>query len=299
MKAKSKLGIIANTSKSLAKPMLERAAAHAAACGLGIVANDKPGNCGADWEVAPDMTARLPELSAIIVLGGDGTLLDAIRRYGATDVPFLGVNIGSLGYLSAVDGSCLEEAMDAVASGELEISHRAMLSAKIKRSNGSESVFAPRALNEVVLYRSSGRMLHLALGLDGTHVMDYSCDGAIVSTPTGSTAYSLSAGGPLVMPEANATIVNVICPHALASRPIVVSSATCISLTPSRGDLPASLSMDGRDVAEVSVGDTVEIVTAPEKAAIAFMKGHDDFAILSRKLGWKGAMEIREDEERI
>ena len=285
-----KIGIFANAGKPLAAAMLARAAAKARSSGFRVVSNaaapdgDCPfwTRCGADG-------ASFAGCAAILVLGGDGTILDAIHRIGTGIAPFLGVNIGSLGYLAAVEASRLEDAMDAVASGELDVSRRSMLALSVARAGGERLELPTRALNEAVISRSTGRIVRLALELDGTRVMDYSCDGIIVATPTGSTAYSLSAGGPLVTPGADAIIVNVICPHALSSRPIVVSGGTRISLRPVKAEAPLSLAVDGEDACAVDIGDSLEIAASDKVAEIAFMKGHSDFAILARKLGWAGS----------
>lgn len=283
-----RIGLAVNEGKPLARTMLERAAAHTARRGIGVVSNAAPPTPSPLWETRRDPGGGFAGVAAILVLGGDGTLLNAIHGIGADTAPFLGVNIGSLGYLSAVDGSRIEEAIDAAVAGELDISRRRMLAASIVRPGGERIPLEGRALNEIVLHRSTGRIVRLALRLDGTHVTDYSCDGAIIATPTGSTAYSLSAGGPLVTPSADVTIVNVICPHALSSRPIVVSGETRVSLAPVKAEAPLSLSFDGEHAGEVAVGESLEIAIAPETASIAFLKGHDDFEILARKLGWTG-----------
>ena len=285
-----KIGLVVNKGKHLARAMLERAAAHARRRGFGIVSNaEAPVADCPFWESRPALDGGFDGAKAIIVLGGDGTLLNAIHRIGASAAPFLGVNIGSLGYLSATDGAHFEQAIDAALAGDLDISQRQMLAAAIVAPDGTRTELPKRALNEIVLYRNTGRIVHISLLLDGTRVTDYSCDGIIVATPTGSTAYSLSAGGPLVMPGAGATIVNVICPHALSSRPILVSDKTLVTLCPIRASAAPSIAFDGVDVGEIAVGSSLEIFTAPETASIAFLKGHSDFAILSHKLGWTGS----------
>lgn len=293
-----KIGIFANGSKPLAAAMLARAAAKACASGMAIVSNAAaPDSDCPFWENSDAGGSAFAGCAAILVLGGDGTILEAIHRIGTGVAPFLGVNIGSLGYLAAVGAARLEEAMDAVATGELDVSPRSMLALSVARADGSRLDIPLSALNEAVLSRSTGRIVRLALELNGTRVMDYSCDGIIVATPTGSTAYSLSAGGPLVTPGADAIIVNVICPHALSSRPIIVSGDTKISIRPAKAEAPLSLAVDGEDAGTVCIGDSLEIAVSPKVAEIAFLKGHSDFAILARKLGWAGSSLGRETKE--
>lgn len=292
MKATATIAITANTGKPCAKDTLRRAALRARERGVRLVADTSTlGICDPSWGIVEADASSLACASAILVLGGDGTILNAIHRFCPVDTPFLGVNIGSLGYLAATESSQIEEAVDAAASGSLDVSRRRMLAAGIAKQGSSGALpVAREALNEVVLARGSGRMVRISLLLDGVHVTDYSCDGMIVATPTGSTAYSLSAGGPLVMPDAQAIIVTVICPHALSSRPIVVSPDTKVALRPVKADTPLALEIDGEQMASVECGDTVEVAFSGHSAGIAFLQGHDDGAVLSRKLGWTGSV---------
>lgn len=284
------IGVIANTSKPTAAEALGRVAACAGRAGVALVADAATaGIARPEWGVAPAGRDALASASAIIVLGGDGTILNAIHALGEDSPPILGVNIGSLGYLAAAGASEIEEAFAAAAAADLDISRRLMLAVSSVAPGSRREALPREALNEVVLSRGSGRMVRIALELDGTHVTDYACDGIIVATPTGSTAYSLSAGGPLVMPDARAVIVTMICPHALSSRPIVISDATRIALRPIKADAPLSLAIDGEEIAAIPLGGKVEIAASPRSARIAFLRGHDDRAILARKLGWMGS----------
>lgn len=284
------IGVIANTSKPKAPEALRKIAACAARAGVALVADSATaGIAEPEWGIAAAGRGALASASAILVLGGDGTILNAIHEVGESGPPILGINIGSLGYLAAADASRIEEAFAAAAAGGFDISSRLMLSVFSTAGNSRKEPAPREALNEVVLSRGSGRMVQIALELDGTHVTDYACDGIIVATPTGSTAYSLSAGGPLVMPDARAIIVTIICPHALSSRPIVVSDASRIVLRPIKADAPLSLAIDGEEVAAVQVGGEVGISASGRTARIAFLRGHDDRTILARKLGWTGS----------
>ena len=216
---------------------------------------------------------------AVVALGGDGTMLSAVHRFPG--VPLLGLNLGSLGYLAGVESPHFEEAMQALASGDFEVSRRTAL-----RVDGAV------ALNEVVVSRGvSGHAVRLELLVNGRVATRLSADGIVVATPTGSTAYSLAAGGPILMPDSGAFAVTPICPHALASRPLVVPDAARIavrSLSRSDGEVLAVFA-DGALVREIGSGDSVEIARAEVSVPMIQLRGYDPYEVLSRKLGWNGS----------
>ncbi len=295
MKRQAKIGIIVNAGKPHAGEALRVLAALAEKLGVALFAEPQAvalSGGGPAWTActAAELAA---EVSAVAVLGGDGTLLRAFHRLQelGADLPAMGFNIGSLGYLTGADAEHFGEALEALASGRFAISERQMLSCRVRAAGDSGAGALPRpALNDIVLSRSSGRMVKIGLALDGQPVTTYSCDGLIVSTPTGSTAYSLSAGGPLVMPGTAATSITVICPHALSSRPLVIADSTAISLSVAAAEAPLLLAIDGEECAKVAPGDTVEISRASRPARIAFLPGYSPYRALSLKLGWAGAM---------
>jgi NAD+ kinase len=295
MKRKAKIGIFVNADKPLAGEALKILSDIAEKGGIDLFAEPEAvalAGGGAAWTAC---TARemADNATAVAVLGGDGTLLRAIHRLQelGADLPAMGFNIGSLGYLTGADEEHFGEALEALASGTVEISDRQMLSCRVCSGGDSGVCTLPRsALNDVVLSRSSGRMVRIGLALDGQSVTTYACDGLIASTPTGSTAYSLSAGGPLVMPGAAATVVTVICPHTLGSRPLVVADTARISFRVDVAETPLPLTIDGEDTDSLAAGDEVEIFRSPRSARIAFLPDHNDYLALSRKLGWAGQM---------
>lgn len=286
-----KIGIIANIEKPHAGDALRHVASHARELGVSLLADEATvqiAGAGAPWIVcAPEHMATA--VSAIAVLGGDGTLLRAVHQVHAVnpDIPLMGLNIGNLGYLTSVDESQFGEALNALAAGTCEVSERQMLSCGVFKNgeSGATSLGRP-ALNEIVISRGSGRLVKIGLSLNGQFVTTYACDGLIVSTPTGSTAYSLSAGGPLVMPGTAATVITVICPHTLSSRPLVVSDATEITLRIEAAEVPLPVSIDGEDSAVLSQGDSIFVARAKTPAKIAFLPGYSSYQVLSRKLGW-------------
>lgn len=296
MKRKAKIGIFVNADKPLAGEALKILSGFAEQEGIDLFAEPEVvalAGGGAAWTAC---TARemADNAAAVAVLGGDGTLLRAIHRLQelGADLPAMGFNIGSLGYLTGADEEHFGEALDALASGKFEVSERQMLSCRVCSGENGVCTLPRSALNDVVLSRSSGRMVRIGLSLDGQSVTTYACDGLIVATPTGSTAYSLSAGGPLVMPGTAATSITVICPHTLSSRPLVISDSTSISLYVIAAEVPLLLAIDGEESAKVNPGDTVEIARAKHPARIAFLRGYSPYRVLSRKLGWTGAIPL-------
>lgn len=285
-----KIGIIANSTKRMSKEILLSCAEIARDNGIELLAdNATVAVAEGHWPWRAAKTEDFASASAVIVLGGDGTFLRAAHSLCNLDIPIVGVNIGSLGYLTAAADNELREVFDAILSERLSISKRQMLLSRLCANKNSMDL--PRvALNEVVLSRSTGRMVHIAVELDSVPVTTYACDGLIISTPTGSTAYSLSAGGPLIMPGTAATIITVICPHALSSRPIVVSDETRITLRPVSAEAPLSLAIDGEESAQVALGDAVDVVKASSALSIGFLPTHNDYQALCHKLGWSGTV---------
>lgn len=223
-----------------------------------------------------------------LVLGGDGTLLGAIHSLLEYDPVFTGINIGSLGYLTAAKLTDAEELLRAISSKTLSVSSRPLISATVRDRSGGEKNIGRLALNEIVISRSSGRMAHISLKLNGLDVMSYACDGLIAATPTGSTAYSLSAGGPLVMPGTRAITLTVICPHALASRPMVLPDTVSVEIGNNDSDRPLTITIDGEDVCTLDADSSLVISPSGRNAKIAFLPGHDEYRLLSNKLGWSG-----------
>ena len=214
---------------------------------------------------------------AVIVLGGDGTMLTAVHRYPG--VPLLGLNLGSLGYLAAVEEPRFEDAVRALSRGEFVISRRTVLETRGRR-----------ALNDVVVsHDTAGHALALELLVDGTRATSFSADGLIVSTPTGSTAYSLSAGGPVLLPDTRSFVVTPVCPHALSSRPLVVRDTVRLTV---RTVSSAVVYVDGAKAFRPPSGKEVEIAKADVTVPLVELPGYDPCEVLSRKLGWSGSATV-------
>ncbi len=191
---------------------------------------------------APSEVIR-SESDLIISMGGDGTLLRAARFVGRSEIPLLGINLGRLGFLTEIPVSQWREALERVQQGQYQIVERMLLTCEVKRDN--QVIVGGDALNDVVIHRGAvSRLLDLEISINDNYVGTYSADGLIISTPTGSTAYSLSAGGPIVNPDVSCLLLTAICPHTLSARPLIISDREKITVKERVID-GISLTMDG------------------------------------------------------
>ena len=255
------IAFFVNASKPAAPIVRDRLVAVAKRCGLSVVEEGRG---------APD---------AVVVLGGDGTMLSAVHRFPG--VPLLGLNLGSLGYLASVDETRFDDAMAALAEGRYGISSRTAL-----------TVRGVNALNDVVVSRGvTGHAIRLDFGVDGELVTRFVADGLVIATPTGSTAYSLAAGGPVLMPASQSFVVTPVCPHALASRPLVLRDSVVMSVSVEvrEADDESAVFADGRQVCKLSAGDVLEIRKSEATVPLVELDGMNPYAVLTRKLGWAGS----------
>lgn len=227
-------------------------------------------------------------VDVVAVLGGDGTMLDAVARLGAVEVPVAGVNTGRLGFLTSCTEVELEEFAAALAEGRYLRSRRTLLDVEVIEKERESRSFT--ALNEVVLARGhTGRLVSLRASLDGSLLNDYRADGLIVATPTGSTAYSLSAGGPLISPTAGVFVITPICPHTLSHRSLVVEDESTIELAPNEPlECPMQFTVDGRDCMTIERPVRVVVRKAPRKLHLLRLEGHSFYEALREKLNWRG-----------
>ncbi len=222
------------------------------------------------------------------VLGGDGTMMHAVSRLGAFEKPVAGINIGTLGFLTTCTDSEIEQFADAVAKGKYMISVRMLLEATVHRRDSSTVVYY--ALNEVTLARGeTGRLVTLKAMVNGEWLNRYRADGLIVATPTGSTAYSLSAGGPLISPQSSVMVVTPICPHSLSQRSLVLSDDVEVEISPERvDDGPMIFTVDGRDTTRIDPGDWVMVKKSVRSFHLLRLQGTSFYEALRQKLGWQG-----------
>ena len=225
------------------------------------------------------------QLNLILSLGGDGTLLALSRAIGDRETPILGIHLGELGFLAEVTTDDMFAKLDRVAEGDYEILERMVLDCKVQNGNESHSF---HALNDLTIDRgSSHRMVNCELTANGNHVANYKADGLIVSTPTGSTAYSLSAGGPVVMPNLDAMVVTPICPHTLSLRPIVLPDDRTIEITfPDNPTGGLALAVDGQVQESLELEARVTIQKADYKTRMVIFSDTNYFDVLSQKMGW-------------
>lgn len=228
---------------------------------------------------------KLPsESDCIITLGGDGTLLYAARLIGEVETPLLGINIGGLGFLTEISIDELYPKLEKFFRGEYTINNRMTIQCNILYNDSSYKHFA---LNDLVIERSSSsRVIEIDVTIDNTFFNRFISDGIIISTPTGSTAYSLSAGGPIVMPVLESMILNPICPHALTVRPVVIPADIDISLHVEKNESKVLLSLDGQENLFLKPPFTVEIKKSDIYIKMISFNDHCFFDLLRQKLQW-------------
>jgi NAD+ kinase len=229
-----------------------------------------------------EMASR--HLDLIVVLGGDGTLLSAVRATAASDAPLLGVNLGSLGFLTDVPLSALFPMLDAIAEGQAPVERRSLMQCDLLR--GEQVLGSYLAFNDVVVNKTAlARLNHYELFVDQAFVSSYRADGMIVATPTGSTAYSLSAGGPVVMPTVSAFLITPVSPHSLTHRPLIVPDSSVVEILLRSEEEVAYLSVDGQPGVDLKDGDRVRCRRSEHKVSL-FRTSADFFQVLRTKLKW-------------
>ena len=220
----------------------------------------------------------------VLVLGGDGTLLSAARAVAAADVPILAVNLGSLGFLTEVPLAEMYSTLEAVNQGHCPVEERSVLQCQMVRAE--ECIAQHFALNDVVVNKSAiSRLVDFDLHIDGNFVFSYKADGVIIATPTGSTAYSLAAGGPIMMPAVLGFVVTPVCPHSLTHRPLVVTDTAQVELIVESGHEEAFLSIDGQVGMPVLQGDRILCRRASHNVKLMRSR-RTFFDVLRNKLKW-------------
>jgi NAD+ kinase len=235
---------------------------------------------------------RIPEdqiadaADLVVAIGGDGTLLYAARLVAHRDVPLIGINRGRLGFLTDVLPQDILSSVDAAIEGRCERDERSMLEARIVDAQGQ--TVSALALNDVVLQKwETGRMLDFETWIDGIYVNSHGGDGLVVASSTGSTAYALSCGGPIVAPHLDVLVVAPICPHTLSDRPIIVSGRSVITVKLiDRPDTRAHITCDGVPLGELMSGDRLEIHPTPRKITLLHPSKFDYYRLLRSKLHW-------------
>jgi NAD+ kinase len=224
----------------------------------------------------------------IVVVGGDGTILNVTGGLGEASPPIFGINVGSLGFLTCVSSPAFREAVECIAKGKMTFSNRALLEVVLRDSKEKHKPMI--ALNDAVFSRGElSRLIRLRTRVNGEALTEFNADGLIIATPTGSTAYSLSAGGPILEPESGVFVITPICPHVLTNRSIIVSEKSMIEVEASEPDYPVYLTVDGREPLRIAKDATVQIRKAKKTLQLAAMPDVSFFSVVRQKLKWSGS----------
>ena len=282
-----RVGLIGNSEKVSAGDAVKGAARLIAAAGRTIY-SDPPTARLAHLKavVLTDAASLARQVDLLVVFGGDGTMLRVAREIAGSRTPILGVNIGGLGFLTAVTSSDLPQALQCVWNGQFKFESRVLIQAS--GHCGTRRV-TQTALNDIVISRGiASRLVELEVSVDGDPLTRYRCDGLIVSSPTGSTAYSLAAGGAVVFPTADVFALTPICPHTLSNRSLILPLTATIEVKVISPRPATILSADGRVVSELAVGDTITMRRARPTVRLMHLAGASFCETLRRKLHWRG-----------
>ena len=273
---------------------------------VGLIANPDKANCrGAVQRAAvliADATADVARLKTIVragarelarqsdlilVFGGDGTMLRVAREVAGTNTPILGINVGGLGFLTGVSSEQLPNALACVWSGDFVLEQRSLIEAGVQTHG---QMLQQTALNDFVISRGAvPRLIELEVSVDGAVLTRYRCDGLIVSSPTGSTAYALAAGGAIVSPNAEVFTLTPICPHTLSNRPVIVSLHSVVRVNVLSQRVETILSADGQVQTQLAAGDTIAIRRSQRAVRLLRLAGSSFFETLRQKLHWSGS----------
>ena len=238
----------------------------------------------ANPEVQAEAFDRSETYDLVVVLGGDGTLLSVARSL-ADSIPILGVNMGNLGFLTEVPRSELYPSVMKFLEGDYEVDARALLDVSLRRASGEEMSY--RVLNDAVINKSAlARIIELVVTVDGHRVATYRSDGLIISTPTGSTAYNLAAGGPILNPQLPVVVVTPICPHTLTLRPIVVPDSASVELRLETSHEEVYLTLDGQEGTQIEYGDTIRLRRSNDVVRLVKTSDRTFYDNLRDKLRW-------------
>ncbi len=292
-----RIGVVGNPRYDDLGGLLARLASHAAARGIELASAPELTDLWPEPVAALDLEAD--HLDLLLTFGGDGTLLRGARMLQRREVPILGVNVGRVGFLTAATADALEQALTAVADGHFRIEPRRKLEFHIVDAEGERHP-GELAVNDVVVHKAgSARIIRIRLFVDGDEVGQYTVDGMIVATPAGSTAYTLSSGGPVLLPEVDALVVTAICPHTLSVRPLVVpgSSQVTMQIEPTRAE-NILVSYDGQPGTSLHANDCVVVRPSGTTVQLIRLGRESFFSRLRKKLKW-GDLSDRERFNRV
>jgi NAD+ kinase len=264
------------SSKSLAKGIIKFLQNN----GVHVVIKDESAK---ELDADPLSSLDPGEIDFLISMGGDGTILNLVHKYPKLHAPILGINLGSLGFLADVPIAQVYPALQDLIDGNYTVESRIMMDGK---TSGNQACFA---VNEIVIHRSQNpSLVDLVIHVDGKYLNTFSADGMIISTPTGSTAYSLAAGGPILSPELNAFVITPISPHTISNRPIVLMPKNNIKIQSLSSPNPVEVNFDGIAKSNLQTGDLLHITKSPRTFQTINLPNHDYFLTLRTKLHWSG-----------
>jgi NAD+ kinase len=281
------IGLIAHTGKAGVAELARTIAAELERAKLRVVLEEATAALAGlpDGRAAAELGR---DADLLVVLGGDGTILHLVGQLGENIKPVFGINMGALGFLTCSNSNAYAEAVECIAAGKMVFSERTLLDVAVNTPGGDPSRMI--ALNDVVLSRGEvSRLVRLKTSVNGETLTEFNADGLIVATPTGSTAYSLSAGGPILAPESGAFVITPICPHVLTNRSIIVDENAVIEIEVTEHEYPVFLTVDGREPLRIERGTAVEIRKSDRVLPLASLPGVSFFGVVRQKLKWSGS----------
>ncbi len=288
--AYKRVGVVANPTKPESAEGFKRVVKKLLENGVKVYTDEE--SCrlvGKEWcgsEVKVLDRLLLPDkVDIILVLGGDGTFLTVAKLIDKRPVPLLGINFGTLGFLTEISIDEIDQCIERLLKGEFIVENRPVLRVKVVRRNGHVSIY--RCVNEVAIKRDTlARIIEVEVKADGDYVTTFRGDGVIVATPTGSTAYSLSAGGPIIYPTLNAMLLTPVCPHTLTLRPLVLKGEVCLTASLKTESENVMVIFDGQEGIELRLGDLIEITRSPYDLLILRDPKKSYYQTLREKLKW-------------
>jgi NAD+ kinase len=281
------IGLIAHTKKKGVAELVDAVAKEFERLSMSILI-EKETAALAGRKSKETIATLATQVDLLVVLGGDGTILSVAGQLGEAIKPIFGINVGSLGFLTCVSSADYRQAVESIAAGRISYSERTLLEVVVTNSGQERARMI--GLNDAVLSRGElSRLIRLRTSVDGEVLTEFNADGLIVATPTGSTAYSLSAGGPILAPDSGVFVITPICPHVLTNRSIIVNENSRIAVETSEPDYPVYLTVDGREPLRVEAGSVVAIGKTAKSLPLAVMPDVSFFNVVRQKLKWSGS----------
>jgi NAD+ kinase len=279
------IGLIAHTGKTGVAELVQAVADEFARFSISVlIEKETAALAGRRSELTIAQLGAKADL--LVVLGGDGTILNVTGQLGDVIKPIFGINVGSLGFLTCSSSTAFRDAIECIAKGKIAFSDRTLLEVRITNSKVAPMI----ALNDAVFSRGElSRLIRVRARVDGEPLTEFNADGLIVATPTGSTAYSLSAGGPILSPQSGVLVITPICPLVLTNRSIIVSEQSVIEVEATEPDYAVYLTVDGRDPLRLEMGAIVRITKAAKTLPLAVMPETSFFSVVRQKLKWSGS----------